>query len=173
MQQEVLDALKKRRSIRKYKPEQVSEELLQAVLEAGTYAPTAMGRQDPVMVVVQDPALREKISRMNRDVMGGTSDPYYGAPTVILVLADGTHPNYVQDCSLVLGNLMNAAYAAGLGSCWINREKEMFDSPEGKELLKEWGLPETFRGVGACILGYPDQELPDAKPRKEGYVIRK
>ncbi|MCJ7834059.1 nitroreductase [Cuneatibacter sp. NSJ-177] len=173
MKKDVLEALKARRSIRKYKPEQVSEELLNAVLEAGTYAPTAMGRQDPVMVVVQDPALRQKISEMNRKVAGSNSDPYYGAPTIILVLADGTHPNFIQDCSCVLANLMNAAYAAGLGSCWINRELEMFDSPEGKALLAEWGLPENFRGVGACALGYPDQELPEPKTRKDGYVIRK
>ena len=122
---------------------------------------------------VQDPALRQKISEMNRKVAGSNSDPYYGAPTIILVLADGTHPNFIQDCSCVLANLMNAAYAAGLGSCWINRELEMFDSPEGKALLAEWGLPENFRGVGACALGYPDQELPEPKARKDGYVIRK
>ncbi|WP_434311345.1 nitroreductase family protein [Hominifimenecus sp. rT4P-3] len=173
MKMEVLEALKERRSVRKYKSEQVSEELLQAVLEAGTYAPTAKGSQDPVMVVVQDPELRKKIVEMNQSILGKPVDPYYGAPTIILVLADGTHPNFIQDCSCVMSNLMLAAYAAGLGSCWINRELEMFDTPEGKALLAEWGLPETFRGVGGCALGYPEGDLPAAKPRKADYVIRK
>lgn len=169
---ETLKDLKTRRSIRAYKPEQITEEELNQVLEAGLYAPTGMGRQSPVMVVVQDPDMVKKLSAMNAAVMGVSSDPFYGAPTVIVVLADSTIPTYREDGSLVMGNLLNAAHAAGLGSCWIHRAREVFSSEEGKALLKEWGLDDRYEGIGHCILGYSDGEYPEAKPRKEGYIIR-
>ncbi len=160
-----------RRSVRKYTAEQVSEAHLDAVLEAGLYAPTAKNNQKPVMVAVRDKATRDRMSKMNAAVMGVDTDPFYGAPCVIVVLADPAIPTWIDDGSLVLGNLMNAANALGLGSCWINRARECFDTPEGKELLKAWGLPETYRGVGNCILGYPD-ETPDPKPRLDGRIIK-
>lgn len=169
---ETLKDLKTRRSIRAYKPEQITEEELNQVLEAGLYAPTGMGRQSPVMVVVQDPDMVKKLSAMNAAVMGVSSDPFYGAPTVIVVLADSTIPTYREDGSLVMGNLLNAAHAAGIGSCWIHRAREVFSSEEGKALLKEWGLDDRYEGIGHCILGYSDGEYPEAKPRKEGYIIR-
>ena len=169
---ETLKDLKTRRSIRAYKPEQITEEELNQVLEAGLYAPTGMGRQSPVMVVVQDPDMVKKLSAMNATVMGVSSDPFYGAPTVIVVLADSTIPTYREDGSLVMGNLLNAAHAAGLGSCWIHRAREVFSSEEGKALLNEWGLDDRYEGIGHCILGYADGEYPEAKPRKEGYIIR-
>ena len=135
MDNEVLKALHERRSVRKYKPEQITDEELLTVLEAGTYAPTGMGYQDPWIVAVQDPEIISQLVRMNAEVMGVTSNPYYDAPTIVLVF--GSHPdkwrNAVQDGSLVLGNMMLAAHSIGLGSCWINREREMFDTPEGKE----------------------------------------
>lgn len=163
--------LKNRRSIRKYKPEQVSEELLDAVLEAGLYAASGMNTQKAVMVAVRDKETRDQLSRMNAAVMGTDRDPFYGAPCVIVVLADPERYTWVEDGSLVMGNLMQAAYDLGLGSCWIHRARQMFDSEEGKELLKKWGLPERLQGVGNCILGYPD-EAPAAKPRLEGRIVK-
>lgn len=168
---EVLEALKNRRSVRKYKPEQITKEELNAVLEAGSYAPTGMGLQSPKIVVVQKPELIKKLSRMNAVVMGTDKDPFYGAPTVLVVLADPRRSTFVEDGSLVMGNLMNAAYAVGLGSCWIHRAREVFDSPEGKELLTQWGIPQDYIGIGHCILGYTDGELPAAKPRKDDYIV--
>ena len=170
---ETLKVLKERRSVRKYKAEQIRDEELNAILEAGTWAPSAKGLQTSVMVVVQDPETIAYLSRMNAQIMGkpGT-DPFYGAPTAVVVLADGTRPTWLQDGSLVMGNLMNAAASLGVGSCWINRAMELFDMPEGQELLKKWGLPATLRGVGHCVLGYADGPAPAPKPRKEGYIIR-
>ena len=167
----ILTALKARRSIRSYKPEQITDEELRAVLEAGTWAPTGKGLQDPWIVAVQNPAQLQQLSRMNRVIMGTDADPFYGAPTYVLVFASRPEKwrNGVQDASLVLGNMMLAAHAIGLGSCWINREREMFDTEEGKALLKEWGLPEDVMGVGALALGYPAAEPKAPKPRKENY----
>jgi nitroreductase len=171
MQNEVIEALLKRRSIRSYKPEQITDDELRTVLEAGTWAPTGMGRQDPWIVAVQNPALLKKISRMNAAVWGRDIDPFYGAPTYVLVF--GSDPavwaNSVPDGSLVLGNMMNAAHAIGLGSCWINREREMFATDEGKALMQELGLPEGLIGIGALALGYPAGPARDPKPRKENY----
>lgn len=169
---ETLKTLKERRSCRKYQTRQVEQEALDLILEAGTYAPTGMNRQAPVIVAVQDAATIAKLSAMNAAVMGSDKDPFYGAPTVLVVLADPEIRTWVEDGSLVMGNLMNAAHAVGLASCWIHRAREVFDSVEGKALLKEWGLPETLRGVGNCILGYADGPLPETRPRKDGYVVR-
>lgn len=171
---ETLKVLKERRSIRKYKKEQVAPETLDAILEAGTWAASGKGAQSAVMVVVvQDPETISFMSALNAEIQGkpGT-DPFYGAPTVVVVLADGKEANWLQDGSLVMGNLMTAACALGVGSCWINRAIELFDQPEGKELLKKWGLPETYKGVGNCILGYIDGDVPAPKPRKENYILR-
>ena len=170
---ETLKVLKERRSVRKYKAEQIKDEELNAILEAGTWAPSAKGLQTSVMVVVQDPETIAYMSKLNAEIQGNPgTDPFYGAPTVVVVLGDGEKLNWLQDGSLVMGNLMNAAAALGLGSCWINRAMELFDRPEGKELLKKWGLPETYRGVGNCILGYVEGDLPAPKPRKDGWIHR-
>ena len=165
------EQLKARRSIRRYKPEQVCEELLDAVLEAGLYAASGMNTQNTILVAVRDKATRDRLSRMNAAVMGTDSDPFYGAPCVVVVLVDPERYTWVEDGSLVMGNLMQAAYEAGLGSCWVHRARQMFDSHEGKELLRSWGLPENLRGVGNCILGYAD-EAPAARPRKEGRILK-
>ena len=171
MDNAVITALVQRRSVRAYKPEQITDDELRTVLEAGTWAPTGMGRQDPWIVAVQNPDLLQKISRMNAAVWGRDIDPFYGAPTYVLVF--GSDPavwaNSVPDGSLVLGNMMNAAHAIGLGSCWINREREMFATPEGKALMQELGLPEGLIGIGALSLGYPAALPRDPKPRKENY----
>ena len=159
-----------RRSVRKYKSEQISDEELNAVLTAGTYAPTAKGTQSPMIIAVQDRGDIARLSSLNANIMGVTSDPFYGAPTVVVVLAQAGNRNGVQDASLVMGNMMNAAHALGLGSCWVNRAYETFELPEGRELLKKWGIEGDWIGVGNCILGYPDGELPMAAARREGYV---
>lgn len=174
LQNEVLSAIAARRSCRAYQPEQIKPEELQAVLDAGTWAPTAMNRQSPVIVAVQDKATRDRLSQMNAAVMGRDGDPFYGAPTVLVVLADSTISTWVEDGSLVLGNLLLAASSIGLGSCWINRAREVFDTREGKELLRKWGLdPERYRGVGNCILGYPAPGgVKAAAPRKPDYVVQ-
>ena len=161
-----------RRSIRAYKKDLVPQETLDMILEAGEYSPSGMGQQSTLMVVTQNPELVAKLSKMNAAVMGSTSDPFYGAPTVIIVFSDSKMGTCVENGSLVMGNLMNAAHALGVDSCWIHRAREVFDSEEGKELKKQWGVPDEYIGIGHCVLGYRDCEYPTAKPRKEGFVIR-
>lgn len=172
MKQETLNSIKERRSIRAYKPDQITDEELDLVLEAGTYAPTGMGLQSPKIVVVQDKDLIARLSKLNAQVMGTANDPFYGAPTVLIVFGDRDRTTCVEDGSLVLGNMLLAAYAVGLGSCWIHRAREVFDSEEGKALLKKWGVEGDYIGVGHCILGYPaDDVSPEAKPRKDDYIV--
>lgn len=170
---ETLRVLRERRSIRRYQSGQIKPEELDVILDAGTWAASGKGLQTAVMVVVQDPETIAYMSRLNAQIQGkpGT-DPFYGAPTVVVVLADGEQANWLQDGSLVMGNLMTAAWSMGIGSCWINRAMELFDMPEGKALLRKWGLPETLRGVGNCILGYIDGDVPAPKPRKEGFIVK-
>ncbi len=172
MSNETLNIIKTRRSVRSYKSDNVPDELLNAVLEAGTYAPTGGGRQSPTVVAITTEKYRKLISELNAEVMGVNSDPYYGAPVVIVVLAEGTASTFVEDGSCVLENMMLAAAALGLGSVWVHREKEIFDSPKGKKLLKEWGLPETLRGVGSIALGFPAILPEKAAERKDGYIVR-
>ena len=167
-----LEVLKARRSCRSYQPRQITAAELDAVLEAGTYAPTGMGEQSPVIVAVQDAAVRDQLSRMNARILGTDSDPFYGAPTVLVVLADKNCPTRVYDGSCVMANLLNAAEGVGLGSCWIARAKEEFESEEGQALLRAWGLDGGLEGVGHCVLGYRAEEPAAPAPRKAGYVIR-
>lgn len=168
---DIIHSLESRRSVRKYQPRQVEDALLDQVLHTGLYAASGMNTQKTVMVAVRDKETRDLLSRLNAAVMGSDRDPFYGAPCVIVVLADPQRYTWVEDGSLVMGNLMEAAHAVGLGSCWIHRAREVFDSEEGKALLRTWGLPETLRGVGNCILGYAD-ESPAPKPRLEGRIIK-
>ena len=170
---EVLKALKERRSCRKFLPMQVTAEHLDAILEAGTYAPTGMNRQAPVMVAIQDPEVVAKVSKLNAAVMGADTDPFYGAPTVVVVLADPEIRTYLHDGALVMGNLMNAAHAVGVDSCYIFRAKEVFETEDGKALLRQWGIPERFVGIGNCILGYgAEGGKRPVSPRKEGYIVK-
>ena len=171
MKETLLD-LKNRRSCRNYKPDQITDEELHLILEAGTFAPTGKGLQSPIMVVVQDKETISLLSKLNASVMGSDNDPFYGAPTVVIVLADTSCSTYREDGSLVMGNLMNAAYAIGVDSCWINRAREVFEMPEGKALLAKWGISEQYAGIGNCILGYAATPLAEAKPRKADYIIR-
>ena len=169
---EAMKNLLERRSVRGYKKALVPADVLDEILEAGKYAPSGMGQQKTPMVVTQDPELVAKLSRMNADVMGAKSDPFYGAPTVVIVFADSEQGTCVENGSLVMGNLMNAAHAVGVDSCWIHRAREVFDSEEGKALKAEWGVPESYIGIGHCVLGYRSGEYPEAKARKDGFVIR-
>ena len=174
METNFLDIIRTRRSCRSYKQQQITDEQLNAVLEAGTYAPTSRGLQSPFIVAIQNKDLLKQLAEMNAEVMGATTNPYYDAPTYILVFVPDGFANGVYDAALVLENMMLAAHAQGLGSCWIHREREMFATEEGKELMKQWGLPDGLIGIGALALGYPEGEPAPAKPRKEGYtrVIR-
>lgn len=160
-----------RRSIRKYKSDMILKETLDTILKAGTYAATGMGKQSPIIIAVTNKELRDKLSAMNAKIMGTDSDPFYGAPVVLIVLANKERPTYIYDGSLVMGNLMNAAHACGIGSCWIHRAKEEFESEEGKELLKSLGIEGDYEGIGHCVLGYIDGEEPEAAPRKDSYVF--
>ena len=172
MENNFLSLIKTRRSVRAYKSESVSSEALDAVLEAGTYAPTGGGHQSPTIIAITDPKYWKEIAKLNAEVMGSNTDPYYGAPVVILVLADGSASTFVEDGSCVLENMMLAAHALGLGTVWVHREREIFDSESGKALLREWKLPETLRGVGAIALGYPAQKAGQPAARKQNYIVR-
>lgn len=169
---ETLQILESRRSCRSFKPDMIKEEELQAVIKAGTYSPTGMGMQSPVIIAVTDKELRDEIMEENRKIGGWKEgfDPFYGAPVILIVLASKDVPTYVYDGSLVMGNLMNAAESLGLGSIWIHRAKEEFDSDFGKNILKKLGITGNYEGIGHCALGYAAQPANPAAPRKENYV---
>lgn len=159
-----------RRSIRKYNNTKVSHDLIEQIVRAGQFAPSGMNRQIYAFVVVEDEELVAKLSKMNADAMNSTSDPFYGAKSLIIVFADTNAPTYLYDGALAMGNLMNAANALGVDSCWIHRAKEVFETPEGKEMKKTWGLPESYEGIGHCILGYREEE-PDKRVQRTSKVI--
>jgi nitroreductase len=170
-----MDAMKNmltRTSVKKYKPDPVAKELLDQIIEAGTYAPTGRNLQSPIILAVTNTQVRDELSKLNAKVLGvpeGT-DPFYGAPVVLVVLANKACNTRVYDGSLVMGNLQLAAHALGLGACWIHRAKETFEMPEGKALLEKLGIEGEYEGIGNCIVGYPDGEIPAIKPRKENWV---
>ena len=159
-----------RRSIRKYKSDMIPKDIIGKIIEAGTYAPTGMNRQSPVIIAVTNKELRDRLSALNARIMGVDTDPFYNAPVVLIVLANKVFPTYLYDGSLVMGDLMNAAHAYDISSCWIHRAKEEFASEEGKELLRSLGINGFYEGIGHCILGYADCEEPVASPRKGNYV---
>ncbi len=167
---DALEVMETRRSSRKYTDQRVPKDVIEKIVRAGTYAATGMGRQAPIMIVVENEALRDRLSAMNAAVMGGSMDPFYGAKQVIVVLADRNVATYVYDGSLVMGNLMNAAEALGVSSCWIHRAKEVFDSEEGKQILKDLGIEGDYEGIGNLIIGYDDGGKRPAAPRKSNYV---
>lgn len=170
---ETLETLKSRRSCKAYKPEQIKEEELDAILEAGTYAPTGMGKQSPIMIAVQNKADIAELEKINAEIFGKPgANLFYGAPTVVVVLAEADRPTAIYDGSLVMGNLLNAASSIGVGACWIHRAKETFERPDGKELLKKWGIDGDYIGIGNCILGYASSEPSPSLPRKAGYITK-
>lgn len=168
---DMLKLIETRRSVRSYKDEMPPTEWIDQIAQAGTFAATGMGAQSPIILKVTNRAVRDKLSALNAQVMGTPGkDPFYGAPVVLVVLADKNRPTYVYDGSLVMGNMMLAAHALGLGSCWIHRAKEVFASEEGKELLVSLGITGEYEGIGNCIVGYADGPLPKAAERKENYI---
>ena len=168
-----LEALTTRRSCRAYKPDAVPPELIDQIVEAGTFAPTGMGRQSPIILAITNKKVRDQLSALNARIMGSEDDPFYGAPAVLVVLARKDVPTHVYDGSLVMGNMLNAAHELGLGSCWIHRAKEEFESPEGQQILEGLGIDaRAYEGIGNCIVGYAAGQAPEAAPRKEDYVYR-
>lgn len=169
---ETMNAILTRRSVRKYTDEMPRREDLEQIIQAGLYAASGKGGQSSLIVAITDKALRDRLMEMNRKIGGWAEgfDPFYGAPAVLLVLAKKDSPFTVADGSLSMGNMMLAAHALGLGSCWINRAREEFETEEGREILRSLGIEGAYEGVGHCVVGYAAQELPKAQPRKEGRV---
>ena len=170
---EALENIKTRRSIRKYKPDMIPQEILDQIMEAGLYAASGMGQQNTIIIQVTNKELRDQISKMNQEIGGWKEgfDPFYGAPAMLIVLAKKDWPNRVYDGSLVMGNLMLAAHDLGIGSCWIHRAKQEFETEWGKEFLKSLGIEEEYEGIGHCALGYIDGEYPKAPAIKENRVF--
>ena len=167
---DLLKKIQTRRSIRKFKPDMIPQELLDEIIKAGTYAATGMNTQSPIIIAVTNKEMRDKISDMNARIMGSKSDPFYGAPIILIVLADKNCANRVYDGSLVMGNLMLAAHELEIGSCWIHRAKEEFETEEGKEILKSLGITGEYEGIGHCALGYVEGEYPKIPERKENWI---
>ena len=169
---DTLKVLETRRSCRNFKPDMVSEDDLMAIIRAGTYAATGMGKQSPLIIAVTDKTMRDEISEANRKIGGWDEgfDPFYGAPVILIVLAKKDIPTHVYDGSLVMGNLMNAAESLGVNSIWIHRAKEEFESDFGKNILNKLGITDEYEGIGHCALGYAEEPLKDPAPRKEDYV---
>ena len=168
---EVINNIKTRRAVRKYKEDMVPKEIIQQIVEAGTYAPTGRNMQSPIIIAVTNKEMRDRMSELNAKVAETSSDPFYGAPVVLVVLADKSKPCYQYDGTLVMGNLMLAAHDLGIGSCWIHRAKEVFEQPQWQEWLKSLGVDGEYEGIGNCVLGYVDGEYPVAPLRKENRVF--
>ena len=166
----IIEVIKSRRSIKKFKPDMISKEIIEQIVEAGTYAPTGKNRQSPIIIAITNKEVRDKLSKLNAEILGTTKDPFYNAPVVLVVLADKTKDTYIYDGSLVMGNLMLAAHSLGIGSYWIHRAKEEFERPEGKEILKSLGIEGEYEGIGHCVLGYIDGEYPKTSPRKKDCI---
>jgi nitroreductase len=160
-----------RSSVKKYKSDPVPKELMDKIIQAGLCAPSGLNKQAPIILAVTDKQVRDELSKINagKDPFK-RADPFYNAPCVLVVLADKSIPTYLYDGPLVMENMMLAAHALGLGACWIHRAKETFDLPEWKEFLKKLGIEGEYEGIGNCVIGYPEGEVPAVKPRKEGRV---
>lgn len=167
---ELMQGLLERRSCKRYRPDPVPREVLEKIVEAGLYAPSGRNLQAPIILAVTNRELRDRLSALNAQIMGADSDPFYGAPAVLVVLAKKDVRTRVYDGSLVMGNLMLAAEALGVNSCWIHRARETFELDEGKEILRQLGVEGEYEGIGNCILGYADGSLPNAAPRMENRV---
>ena len=169
---EVINNMIARRSVKSYKSDMVPMEIIDQICEAGTWAANGKGMQAGMIIAVTDKAMRDKLSKLNASILGTDADPFYNAPVVLVVLANKNVPTYVYDGSLVMGNLMLAAHSLGVGSCWIHRAKQVFDSPEGKEILASLGIEGEWEGIGNCVIGYPEGDIKEAKPRKENWVYK-
>ena len=170
---ETINNIKTRRSIRKYKSDMIPNDIIDKIIESGTYAPSGMNKQPSIILAITDKELRDKISKLNAKILGNESiDPFYGAPVVLIVLANKNQSSYIYDGSLDMGNLMIAAHSKNIGSCWIHRAKEVFETKEGQEILESLGISKDYEGIGNCILGYIDGELPKPSPRKENCIYK-
>ncbi len=167
---EFLDIINSRVSVKSYQATPVAKELIEKIVEAGTHAPTGLNKQSPIILAVTNKEIRDKLSYLNagKDPFKRV-DPFYGAPVVLVVLADKSVPTHVYDGSLVMENMLLAAHSLGLGACWIHRAKETFETDEGKQILKDLGIEGEYEGIGNCIVGYP-ATVPAKKPRKERWV---
>ena len=168
-----LTDMKERRSFRGYTDRIPDTKLIDTVIEAGLYAANGRGKQSPIIISVTDKTLRDRLSSLNsKSCRTPIEDPFYNAPAVLAVLADKDVPTALYDGSLVMGNLMLAAHTLGLGSCWIHRAREVFESDEGKKILNDLGIEGNYEGIGFCIIGYPTNELPPPPERREGRVFK-
>lgn len=167
---DIIQAMKQRKSCKKYKDTMVSEEDINEIIEAGTYAASGQGKQGYIILAITNKEVRDALSKVNADIMHATIDPFYGAPVVLAVLKDNTIKTSEDDAALVIGNMLLAATSKGLGSCWIHRAKEEFENEVGKQILKDLGIEGDYTGVGNCIIGYADGELHPDIPRKENRV---
>lgn len=165
-----LEVMETRSSCRKYQDRKVPDDIVEKIVRAGTYAATGMGKQSPIILAVGNKIVRDKLSKLNAEILGTDTDPFYGAPQVLIVLADTSVGTYLYDGSLVMGNMMNAAEDLGVSSCWIHRAKEMFLTKEGMEILKEAGIEGNYEGIGNLVIGYDDDGKRDKAPRKPNYV---
>lgn len=172
MNQTIKDMLE-RRSVRNFKPDLLPKEVIDQIIEAGLYAANGRGHQASIIIAVTNKELRDRLSAANCKIGGWAEDfdPFYGAPVVLIVLAEKDWPTHVYDGSLVMGNLMLAAHSLGVGSCWIHRAKEEFESDEYKELLHSLGIDGEYEGIGHCALGYTDGDLAGPAERKNGHVF--
>ena len=168
---DILDVLVQRRSVKKYSDRVPEDEKIEKIVQAGLYAASGKNGQCTIMMVVKDRTLVRELSKLNASILGSNGDPFYNAPVVIVVFADRNHSTYLEDGSLVLGNMMNEAYSIGVDSCWIHRARQMFETPEGRAIARRYNVPDEYIGIGNCILGYVEGDYPTAKPRKEGRVI--
>ena len=167
----MLELIKSRTSVKKYLDKPVEQDLIDKICQAGTFAPTGRNHQSPIIIAITNKEIRDKLSKLNAEIMGlDNIDPFYNAPVVIVVLANKEFPTYLYDGSLVMENMLLASHALGLGACWIHRAKEEFNSPLGKEILSSLNIKGDYEGIGHCIVGYPDGELPKPKQRKDNYV---
>ena len=168
---EVIKNILTRRSIRKYKNDMIPQDIINQIIEAGTYAASGMNRQPTIITEITNKEMIDRLSKLNAKIMGRPDkDPFYGAPVVLVVLADKNARTYLYDGSLVIGNMMLAAHSLNIGSCWIHRAKEEFETEEGKEILRDLGIEGDYEGIGHCILGYVDGEEPATLLRKENNV---
>lgn len=169
---EVFQNMLTRVSVKKYKPDEVKREWIEKIVEAGIAAPSGKNWQAPIVLAITNKTWRDKLSQINAKIMGMSDgfDPFYGAPVVLVVLADKSRNTYLYDGSLVMENMLLATHSLGLGGCWIHRAKETFETEEGKALLKSIGLEGDYEGIGNCVIGYPDGELPNVKPRAKNRI---
>ena len=170
MNEDLLKIMESRSSSRKYLDKKVPDEVVKKIVRAGTFAATGMNKQSPIIIAFSNKEMRDKLSRLNAAVMGSENDPFYGAPQVLVVLANKDMPTYIYDGSLVIGNMMNAAEALGVSCCWIHRAKEVFNSDDGKKILEELGISGNYEGIGNLIIGYDNGGKREKSPRKENYI---